>query len=354
MSLYSLTQVTQRYGQRTVLDIDHLEIEEGRIYGLLGPNGAGKSTLLGLLGFLEAPTTGRISFRGQPVEASQSAMLQLRRQVVLVDQHPIMFSTTVAGNIEFGLKIRKKEKAERQRLVDEALETVGLRQFKFAAAHELSGGETQRVALARALALSPRVLLCDEPTASVDAENQAVISVLLQQINATRGTTIIFTTHYRLQAAALAQQTLVLENGRLAATTYENSYACALTSGQDGQLHCTLHGKVQIPFSTPQPGYRPANYSRIYIDPEKIRLSRTDGHQSGQGLTGTIMLVMAEGEKIRVVVYIGVLMVVLMDRTSYLQERPAIGDTVALHLPADAITLLDAAGDQYYSTLKDS
>ena len=274
--LYSLTQVTQRYNERVVLDIDHLEIESGRIYALLGPNGAGKTTLLNILGFLETPTTGRMVFRGQAVAASRAAMLDLRRQVVLVDQHPIMFSTTVSNNIEFGLKIRRMEKEARQRVVDEVLETVGLRPFKSARAHELSGGETQRLALARALALAPSVLLCDEPTASVDAENQAVISVLLQQINAARGTTIIFTTHDRLQAAALAQDTLVLENGRLAATTYENSYACTLLSGENGCLRCTLHGRVAIPFATPLSADQLTRSGRVYIDPEKITLSRTD------------------------------------------------------------------------------
>jgi tungstate transport system ATP-binding protein len=341
MMLYCLSKVTQRYNERLVLDIDHLEIESGRIYALLGPNGAGKTTLLGILSFLETPTSGRMTFRGQAVATSRAAMLDLRRQVVLVDQHPIMFSTTVCNNIEFGLKIRQMAKGERQRVVDEVLETVGLRPFKSARAHELSGGETQRLALARALALSPSVLLCDEPTASVDAENQAVISVLLQQINATRGTTIIFTTHDRLQAAALAQDTLVLENGRLATTTYENSYACTLSPGENGHLRCILHGRVEVPFALPPGASLPTQNGRVYIDPEKIALRRTDDPSSStQGVTGTIVLIMAEGEKIRVVVNIGVLMVVLMDRASYQQESPAIGATMSLRFAPDAVTLL--------------
>jgi tungstate transport system ATP-binding protein len=340
MMLYSLTQVTQRYNERVVLDIDHLEIESGRIYALLGPNGAGKTTLLNILGFLETPTTGSMVFRGQAVAASRAAMLDLRRQVVVVDQHPIMFSTTVSNNIEFGLKIRRMEKVARQRVVDEVLETVGLRPFKFARAHELSGGETQRLALARALALAPSVLLCDEPTASVDAENQAVISVLLQQINAARGTTIIFTTHDRLQAAALAQDTLVLENGRLAATTYENSYACTLLPGENGSLRCTLHGRVVIPFATPLSANQLTSSGRVYIDPEKITLSRADDLHANEGVMGTIVLIMAEGEKIRVVVNIGVLMVVLMDRASYQHQHPAIGETMHLRFAPDAVTLL--------------
>jgi len=341
MILYCLERVTRRYNDRLVLDIDRLEIESGRIHALLGPNGAGKTTLLNILGFLETPTTGRMSFCGKPVETSRAALLHLRRQVVLVDQHPIMFTTTVCGNIEFGLKIRGMERKARMRVVDEALETVGLRQFKHARAHELSGGETQRLALARALALAPSVLLCDEPTASVDAENQAVIAALLQAINASKGTTILFTTHDRLQAAALAQETLVLEKGRLTATTYENSYACTVFPGQNGRLRCTLHDQVEIPCELTLPAGFSERNSRVYIAPEKITLSRSVDRQSNHGVTGTVLLLMAEGEHIRVVVNIGVLMVVLLDRASYRHERPAIGETVSLQFAADAVTLLD-------------
>ena len=139
MSLYTLHQVTQRYADRTVLDIDHLEIEAGGMYALLGPNGAGKTTLLNILAFLEPPATGTVSFAGTVVGSSRAAMLALRRQIVLVDQHPIMFSTSVGQNIEFGLKIRQIKKKLRQRMIDEVLETVGLQAFTRAAAHELSG-----------------------------------------------------------------------------------------------------------------------------------------------------------------------------------------------------------------------
>ena len=220
MSLYQLEHLTRAYGRRIVLAIDRLEIEAGRMYALLGPNGAGKTTLLNLLAFLDEPTTGSLRFRGKAVGSDRADRLALRRQVVLVDQHPIMFSTSVAANIEFGLKIRKIDRTARQRALQAALETVGLERYREARAHELSGGETQRLALARALALAPTVLLCDEPTASVDTENQAKIAALLRRINTEQGTTIVFTSHDRLQAASLAERTVVLESGRLATTTY--------------------------------------------------------------------------------------------------------------------------------------
>ena len=172
MMLYQLTSLRQQFNNRVVLDIDQMEIEAGSMHALLGPNGAGKTTLLDILAFLVPPASGTLLFQGNPVDPARSDLLALRRRVVLVDQHPIMFSTTVRGNIEFGLKIRGLSGAERGWRVDEALATVGLERYREARAPELSGGETQRLALARALALRPEVLLCDEPTASVDAENQ--------------------------------------------------------------------------------------------------------------------------------------------------------------------------------------
>jgi tungstate transport system ATP-binding protein len=342
MTLYSLDHLTQRFGDRLVLDIEHLEVETGRIHALIGPNGAGKTTLLHILAFLEQPAGGTLIFNGEVVDDSPQKLLQLRRRVVLVDQHPIMFSTSVCRNIEFGLKIRNIDRQARQKIVDEVLDRVDLRRYKEAAAHELSGGETQRLALARALALTPEVLLCDEPTASVDVENQAIIATLLQQINAERGTTIIFTTHDRLQAASLAQHTLVLEGGRLASTSYENDYACTfrLDNKTGNQLRCTLHDLVDIPLPVP-PDWQPRTSGRIHIDPEKIRLSR-DEHQlhTSPALTGQVVLAMAEGNRIRVVVNIGVLLVVLMSPNDYQHQAPTIGSRVRLHVPPDALTLL--------------
>ena len=338
MMLYTLEGVSRRHDRRVVLDIDHLEIEAGRIVALLGPNGAGKTTLLNILAFLDAPTTGRMRFLGQAVDSGRETLLRLRRQVVLVDQHPIMFSTSVAANIEFGLKIRKIARAERERIVDGVLDTVGLARYRRAAAHELSGGETQRLALARALALDPAVLLCDEPTASVDAENQAIIIELLRRINATHNTSILFTSHDRLQAAALAEQTLTLEEGRLAPASHDNRFGFAVVTGQDGRPGCLLNGRAVIPLEVLPPLLHTAEDGRLSVDPEKIRLCRKAPLQE-QSLcvTGTVVLAMAEGRRVRLVIDIGVLLTAVMDRDRYLLEHPSIGETVHLSFATGAV-----------------
>ena len=215
MTLYRLSQLTKTYRNRRVLDIPFLEIEGGKIYALMGPNGAGKTTLLNILGFLDSPSSGSVHFRSRPVQFTEPALQALRKEVVMVDQHPILFTTTVYKNLEFGLKVRKIAKSDRERMITESLEMVGMQYFAQAPAHRLSGGETQRVALARAFAVAPKVLLCDEPTANVDEENQAVILRILRQINELKGISILFTTHDRAQALSLAQKSLRLDHGRI-------------------------------------------------------------------------------------------------------------------------------------------
>ncbi|OEU64773.1 MAG: hypothetical protein BBJ57_07930 [Desulfobacterales bacterium PC51MH44] len=220
--LYALSKITRKYGSRTVLDIPLMEIEKGKIYALLGPNGAGKSTLLNILGFLEVPTTGDMLYRSETVNFSESSLQNLRREVVMIDQHPILFTSTVYKNVEFGLKIRRIPQKKRKIIIEETLDLVGMSNFIQAQAHKLSGGETQRVALARALAVSPEVLLCDEPTSNLDVENQAAIINTLKQINEQRKITIMFTTHYMYQVSSLAHHTFFLDHGKLTTEIHGN------------------------------------------------------------------------------------------------------------------------------------
>nr|WP_321468661.1 ATP-binding cassette domain-containing protein [uncultured Desulfobulbus sp.] len=340
MMLYRLQNLQQRFHGKTVLDIDYMEIEGGCIHALLGPNGSGKTTLLNILAFLDPPVAGEIIFQGAKVDPFHIDFPSLRRRVVLVDQHPIMFSTSVRNNVEFGLKIRKIDTRERQRIVDEVLATVDLERYREARAHELSGGETQRLALARALALNPEVLLCDEPTASVDVENQAVITELLRQINAERGTTIVFTTHDRLQAASLAQHTLVLENGRRANTTYENSYSCVVEPAGNGQRYL-LHGVLELIFAHAQDPTTGTINGRVSIDPEKIQLvAPSDACPENHAkLQGRVVMTMEEGRSVRIVVDVGALIVVLMANEAYRKNPPLIGSRICLAIPQAACTL---------------
>ncbi|WP_051308932.1 ATP-binding cassette domain-containing protein [Desulfogranum japonicum] len=340
MNIYHLEHIRQQFRGRVVLDIEQLDIEQGKIYALLGPNGAGKTTLLDILGFLNHPSHGRLYYQGRMVDRrSKNEILTLRRQVVCVDQHPIMFSTSVYKNIEFGLKIRKYPSPERKRIIDEVLALVSLERYRQAPAHRLSGGETQRLALARALALKPQVLLCDEPTASVDSENKTVITGLLKHINEELGTTILATTHDRLQAASLADHTIVLENGKLAATIYENCFSCKVVASQDQSISAIMQANLSLPLVATHAALT-GKRGRLCIDPFAVRINQ-QGH-SGQKaliLDSTVVLLMQDDEFIRVIVDIGVQIVVLVPVEEYAAINLQIGERVQVTIPPRAITI---------------
>lgn len=211
---YVLEEVVRSHGRHRVLHIDHLAIAAQGITALFGPNGAGKTTLLELLAFLTRPDGGRLHFQGALLNGGAS-LRRYRRDVVLVQQQPVLFSRSVVGNVEFGLKVRGVPKDERRERARRALERVGLGDMLEAKRHKLSGGETKRVALAQALAIEPRVLLLDEPTASVDAANQAVIGEILTDVAATGRTTVILSTHDTGLCHGFEARCVFLEHGRL-------------------------------------------------------------------------------------------------------------------------------------------
>lgn len=212
-TIYRLQGATKCYGAREVCRIDSLEIRRGEILGIMGPSGAGKSTLLRLLNFLEPPTSGSITFKGQALNGSTRPPLALRRKVAMVFQEPVLLSTTVEGNVAYGLSIRGEREIKRR--VSEAIKLVGLEQLTHAQARTLSGGEAQRAALARAMVIEPEVLLLDEPTANLDPHNVALIEGLISAFNRERGTTIVLVTHNVFQARRLAHRALLLLEGRV-------------------------------------------------------------------------------------------------------------------------------------------
>lgn len=340
MTLYRLSGVTKVYDQRTVLDIAEMNFEAGRRYALLGPNGAGKTTLLNILAFLDRPDTGTIEFNSAKVNFSRKHLRALRRKVVLVDQHPILFTRTVAQNIAYGLKLRKIPARERNIRVAESLEHVGMTAFSGALAHRLSGGETQRVALARALVLDPWVLLCDEPTAGVDAEHQAAILKILKEINQVRGVSLIFTSHDPGQAAILANETIYLNNGRQASAGHENTFSADLTSRWSGRAVCRIQNGPQI-LLTDEGGSAVPRKVRIEINPGLLILDdETKAGASENRFAGRMIQAIEEKSQIRCVVDIGVRINITLSKSAYRKSRPLIGDTVAIQIPAEAVRLI--------------
>lgn len=212
--LVTLENVRQRYSDRTVLDIDRLEFEAGTITGLAGPNGSGKSTLLRLLAFLESPAQGTVNFLGTPTQARSS----VNRQVTLLVQEPYLLKRTVFANVAYGLRIRGKNDIPAK--VFRALEIVGLDPAAFAKRQwfELSGGEVQRVALAARLALKPKLLLMDEPTASLDSKSARLIHEAALAARDEYGASLVVASHDMAWLEAVTDHIHHLENGRVVRT----------------------------------------------------------------------------------------------------------------------------------------
>ncbi len=210
--LYLLENLRQRYSGRLVLDVERLEIPEGAIVGLAGHNGSGKSTLLRILAFLESPTEGRILYRGKENGVRNPL---LRREVTLLTQEPYLLKRTVRGNVAYGLKLRGQGRVESR--IENALRMVGLdpEEFGMRNWYELSGGEAQRVALASRLVLDPKVLLLDEPTASLDEESSELVKRAAFLARERLGSTVIIVSHDREWLEAACDSILHIEKGRM-------------------------------------------------------------------------------------------------------------------------------------------
>lgn len=308
--LYELRHLKKAYNHRTVLDIEDLTLVKGQVTGLLGPNGAGKTTLLKILTFILEPSSGEIRFKGNRVDFASGKLIDLRRKVVLVQQQPILFTSTVANNVAFPLRIRKIEKEERERQVEELLGLVGMLSFRDAMAHRLSGGETQRVAIARALACSPDVILMDEPTANVDVENQIVIERIIGEISQKRDISVVFTTHNMIQASRLAEKTVFLFEGRVARSTYENIFSGLIEEDEKGDKICVLQGGMKLHLKGGKPG--PV---RISIDPERINIWREEGDRSSKNtFTGRLIQLTDENSRVRALMDVGIMLSVLISK----------------------------------------
>jgi sulfate/thiosulfate transport system ATP-binding protein len=208
--------LTKRFGAHAALNAVSFTMPHGGFLALLGPSGSGKTTLLRLLGGLEHPDGGAVTYEGQ----DWLGVPARERRAGFVFQHYALFRhMTVAGNIAFGLKVRpwrqRPKRAEIARRVEELLALVQLDRLGDRYPSQLSGGQRQRVALARALAIEPKLLLLDEPFGALDAKVRKDLRRWLRNLHERLGLTTIFVTHDQDEALDLADEVAVMNAGRI-------------------------------------------------------------------------------------------------------------------------------------------
>ncbi|RJO70143.1 sulfate ABC transporter ATP-binding protein [Nocardia panacis] len=210
--MIAVTGANKRYGSFAALDDVSIDIPSGALTALLGPSGSGKSTLLRAIAGLETLDSGLVVIGARDV----TGVPPQKRDIGFVFQHYAAFKhMTVRDNVAFGLKIRKRPKAEIARRVDELLGIVGLDGFQHRYPAQLSGGQRQRMALARALAVDPQVLLLDEPFGALDAKVRADLRTWLRRLHEEVHVTTVLVTHDQEEALDVADRIAVMNKGRI-------------------------------------------------------------------------------------------------------------------------------------------
>jgi putative spermidine/putrescine transport system ATP-binding protein len=353
MSYLELTNVQKRFGETYAVADFNLAAEKGEFVSFLGPSGCGKTTTLRMIAGFEQPTTGTITINGEDVTYKAPN----KRNVGMVFQSYALFpNMTVADNIGFGLKVRKRAKDQIRKRVAELLEIVNLPDKGSRYPYQLSGGQQQRVALARALAFEPQVLLLDEPLSALDAKIRVALRHEIRAIQRQLGITTVYVTHDQEEALSLSDRVVVMSEGRMeqVGTPFEiyNFPSTAFVASFVGTLNIlpgvvrdsgrgelTIAGqpvRLGHPFEGSQ-----GREVRVALRPEMVSLG---GAGDGQNqLTGKVTDVSFLGSIVRMRVGLEGGPVVILDSFNEpTLKLPQLEDTVTVSFPQDGPLVLDA------------
>src|SRR5688500_1513031 len=345
-TVVELQGCTRDYGAVRAIDALDLSVYEGEFLALLGPSGCGKTTTLSLIAGFVPPTAGRIVIDGEDVTARPA---HLRGLGVVFQSYALFPHLSIRENVAFGLRERRLPAAEIDRRVGEALELVRLDRAGRQRPSELSGGMQQRVALARALVYRPRVLLLDEPLAALDKKLRESMRDELRGIQRTVGITTIFVTHDQAEALGLSDRIAVMNAGRIeqlgapreiyahprtrfvadfiGASTVLRGRALAADRVTVAGTELRVAGVTLRAGEDVERAIRPERVQLAPVSGDSVVDARIDGLVY-QGAQTEVTARLADGQR------------VLMFVTEPSPASLAIGQTVRLHLPADAFMLL--------------
>lgn len=267
-----LKDICKSFGETAVVKHVDLTIEDGAFSVIVGPSGCGKSTILRMIAGLEQPTSGEIWISGKCVNYVPPG----KRDIAMVFQNYAIYPTmSVKDNIEFGLKNRRVPKEERDTLIGDVSDIVGLTEYLGRKPSELSGGQRQRVALARAMVKKPSVFLMDEPLSNLDAKLRGQMRSELIQLHDRLGTTFIYVTHDQVEAMSMGNKIVIMNQGEIMQvgkpmTVYhcpENIFSAQFIGTPPMNILAAeeLHDAVCCPPGCRYVGFRP---ERISLDRE--------------------------------------------------------------------------------------
>ncbi len=300
MAFLTLTHVQKLFpGGVAAVEDFNLDVDRGEFVSFLGPSGCGKTTTLRMIAGFEKPTSGTITVDGKDITYKPPN----QRDVGMVFQSYALFpNMSVADNIGFGLKVRRRPKADIDRRVGELVELMGLRGRADRYPWQLSGGQQQRVALARALAIEPQVLLLDEPLSALDAKIRIILRKEIRSIQRQLGITTVYVTHDQEEALSLSDRVVVMSDGRIeqigVPSEIYNFPTTAFVASFVGTLNLVAAGVIDAPAGRVSIGGQEVRTSKavtgagagelvtLALRPEGISLG--DGPEGSNRVHGTI------------------------------------------------------------------
>jgi spermidine/putrescine transport system ATP-binding protein len=356
----SVEGVSKSFGDTHAVENVDLLIAEGEFFSMLGPSGCGKTTTLRMIAGFEEPTSGRIVLRGEDVTQIGPAQRNLN---MVFQEYGLFPHMTVADNVEFGLKVKGTNRAERGPRVAEAIESMQLNGLERRRPAQLSGGQRQRVALARALVNRPAALLLDEPLGALDFKLRKEMQLELKRIQQRTGTTFVYVTHDQEEALTMSDRIAVMSKGKVEQladprTLYERP-ATAFVAGFIGVSNLlelasprTRAGLVAMDLDdgqrllAPDPGgVSGGGPMTVTIRPERIKLDAPD-HDSWSRLRGAVVEIVYLGSMTQLIVELsfGERLVVHLLNDDEAGRQARSGDMVTLGWPAEATYVLGADG----------